>query len=199
MSEVAVLDEDARLMCRLRDGDEAAFDRLFERWRLPIVRFAVRFVGRQDRGEELAQEVFLKLYRARARYEPRERFAAWIFRVATNTCLNEVRRPEYRHRATAVEELYPEPTDKQRPRADEVVHAARLQAAVREAVAELPDTQRAALLLQQDQGLSYEEIAETLDSTVPAVKALLNRARRTLTERLGPWLKEARPAQGVGA
>jgi RNA polymerase sigma-70 factor (ECF subfamily) len=198
MTEVFVLDEDARLMCRVRDGDDAAFDRLFERWRVPIVRFAVRFVGRQDRGEELAQEVFLKVYRARARYEPRERFAAWIFRVATNTCLNEVRRPEYRHRPVDVEALAHEPVDKSRPRADDAVHALRLQAAVREAVATLPDTQRAALLLQQDQGLSYDEIAAVLDSTESAVKALLNRARRTLSERLAPWLEARGAAQGVG-
>lgn len=190
-------DEDARLMCLARDGDDDAFERLFARWRLPIVRFSVRFVGRHDRGEEIAQEVFLKLYRARARYEPRERFAAWIFRVATNTCLNEVRRPEYRHRSVDVDDLVHEPVDRARPRADDAVHALRLQAAVREAVATLPDTQRAALLLQQDQGLSYDEIAAALDSTVPAIKALLNRARRTLTGCLGPWLEGTSAAPEV--
>lgn len=197
--DITPLDEDARLMCRVRDGDEEAFTRLFERWRVPIVRFAVRFVGAQHRGEELAQEIFLKVYRARERYEPRERFAAWIFRIATNHCLNEVRRPEYRHRPVAVEDLVIEPIDRRRPRADEMVHAARLQAAVREAVATLPETQRAALLLQRDQGLAYEEIAAALETTVPAVKSLLNRARKGLMARLAPWLDEAGAAEGVGA
>ncbi|MCA9541790.1 MAG: sigma-70 family RNA polymerase sigma factor, partial [Myxococcales bacterium] len=135
-------DDDAELMCRARDGDAEAFAELFRRWRRPMVRFAVRFVGAQDRGEELAQDIFLKIYRARARYEPREPFRAYIFRVATNHCLNEVRRAEYRSKPVAVEDLPREPADKRRADATDLVHAAEVQRAVRSAVAGLPDTQR---------------------------------------------------------
>ncbi len=188
-------DEDAALMCRVRDGDDEAFGELFQRWRRPMVSFAVRFVGHQARGEELAQDVFLKIYRARARYEPTERFRAYIFRVATNHCLNEVRRSEYKLRAVAVEELTIEPRAKT-PAADVLVDAARVQAKVRTAVAGLPPTQRAALLLQKEQGLALVDIADTLETSVSAVKSLLNRARQTLVAELSPLLDPARQEVG---
>lgn len=189
-------DDDARLMCLVRDGDDEAFSELFQRWRRPMVRFAVRFVGHQARGEELAQDVFLKVYRARARYEPREPFRAYIFRVATNHCLNEVRRREYRLRPVPVDELKVEPRDQRKPGADELVDAARVQAAVRVAVAGLPPAQRAALLLQKEQGMPLVDIADTLETTVGAVKSLLNRARKTLLAELAPLLDA--PRQEVG-
>ena len=182
-------------MCRVRDGDDEAFAELFQRWRRPMVRFAVRFVGQQARGEELAQDVFLKVYRARGRYEPRERFRAYIFRVATNHCLNEVRRAEFKQRPVAVEALKVEPRTRG-PRADELVDAARVQAKVREAVAGLPPAQRAALLLQKEEAMPLADIADTLETSVGAVKSLLNRARKTLMAELSPLLDPAR--QGVG-
>ena len=194
-------DEDALLMCRVRDGDDEAFAELFARWRVAMVRFAVRFVGNQDRGEELAQDVFLKIYRARARYVPREAFRAYIFRVATNHCLNEVRRAEYRSPRIAVEEMAQEPADEHGISAEELVQADRVQQAVRAAVVALPPQQRAALLLQREQGLGLADIAETLETTVSAVKSLLTRARRSLTESLAPLMEIARtgdlPASSV--
>lgn len=183
-------DDDARLMCAARDGDPEAFAELFRRWRRPMVRFAVRFCGRQDRGEELAQDIFVKIYHARARYTPREPFRAYIFRVATNHCLNEVRRAEHRHRGGSVDALKTEPRDGERPAADALLHADRIQRAVRSAVAGLPDTQRAALLLQKEQGMPLVEIAETLETTVSAVKSLLNRARKTLMRELAPLMDD---------
>ncbi len=187
---------DAELMVRVREGDEDAFAEIFSRWRRPMVRFAVRFVGSQERGEELAQDIFLKIYRARARYEPREAFRAYIFRVATNHCLNEVRRAEHRYAGGAVEDLKVQPADAVSPSADALVHAARIQSAVRAAVAALPPTQRAALLLQKEQGMPLTDIAETLETTVAAVKSLLNRARKALQAELAPLLEPA--VKGVG-
>ncbi len=189
-------DEDTQLMCRCRAGDSAAFAQLFERWRRPMVRFATRFVGNQARGEELAQDIFMKVYRARTRYEPRERFRAFLFRVATNHCLNEVRRPEYRRPATSLDSLVIEPIDRRRPAPEALVHAARMQASVRAAVLELPPNQRAALLLQREQGLGLAEIAQALDTTVGAVKSLLNRARKTLMTSLKPLLNATHEEAG---
>ncbi len=183
-------DDDAQLMCRARDGDPEAFAELFRRWRRPMVRFAVRFCGRQDRGEELAQDIFLKIYRARARYVPREAFRSYIFRVATNHCINEVRRAEHRHRGGSVDAMPIEPGDDDRPGADALVHADRIQKAVRSAVAALPETQRAALLLQKEHGLPLTEIADNLETTVSAVKSLLNRARKKLTAELAPFMTD---------
>ncbi|MBU0551920.1 sigma-70 family RNA polymerase sigma factor [Myxococcota bacterium] len=182
------MDDDAALMCRVRDGDVAAFNELFARWRSPIVRFTVRFVGHQARGEELAQDIFLKIYRARARYEPREAFKAYLFRVATNHCLNEVRRAEYRRRPISVDELLREPMDTHGASPDALIEAARMQRAVREAVASLPETQRAVLLLQKEQGMPLKDIADLLETTVSAVKSLLTRARRALMVELAPFM-----------
>lgn len=182
------MDTDAQLMCRARDGDPDAFGELFNRWRLPMVRFAVRFIGDQARGEELAQDVFLKIYRARHRYEPREAFRAYIFKVATNHCINQKNRAENRRPRVAVEDLRVEPTDQRRPDATELVHAEALRLQVRAAVADLPPKQRAALLLQKEDGLGYQEIADALSTSVSAVKSLLNRARNALLRDLEPLL-----------
>ena len=189
MAPSSPLSPDAELMCRLRDGDDDAFTELFARWRLPVVRFAVRFVGTQARGEELSQDVFLKLYRARERYEPRERFAAYLFRIATNHCLNEVRRTEPQAKDIAVEMLGEEPADERPTGAVDLVHTARLQDGVRAAVLKLPPNQRAALLLLLDEGLDYEEIAAALETSVAAVKSLIRRARRTLASELSAFLE----------
>lgn len=190
-------DPDAALMCRVRDGDDDAFTRLFAHWRRPLVRFTVRFVGDQARGEELAQDVFLKIYRARERYEPRERFAAYLFRVATNHCLNELRRSEHRTRGDNVEDMAHEPADEHQAGADAIFQAAEIQVAVRAAVGKLPATQRAALLLLREEGLGYEEIADALETSVSAVKSLLNRARKALAAELQPFLEHPLAAPGA--
>jgi len=193
------LDPDAALMCRVRDGDDEAFTRLFSNWRRPLVRFAVRFVGDQARGEELAQDIFLKVYRARERYEPRERFAAYIFRIATNHCLNELRRVEHQRRGDNVEDLPGDPVDATEPRADALLEAAQLAEHVRAAVVKLPPNQRAALLLLREEGLGYEEIADALSTSVAAVKSLLNRARKALVNELAPFLDHPLARAGEGS
>lgn len=194
--DTAPMDADAELMCRARDGDPDAFGELFNRWRLPMVRFAVRFIGDQARGEELAQDVFLKIYRARHRYEPREAFRAYIFKVATNHCINQKNRAENRRPRVAVDDLRVEPIDRRRPDATELVHAEALRRQVRAAVAELPPKQRAALLLQKEDGLGYQEIADALSTSVSAVKSLLNRARNALLRDLAPLLDRPDTAGG---
>ncbi len=183
-----VNDEDAALMCLVRDGDDDAFTRLFARWRAPLVRFTVRFVGDQARGEELAQDVLLKIYRVRERYVPSERFAAYLYRIATNHCLNELRRAEHRTPRVEIEVADEATVDASNPTVDEMLQGDRLQTAVRAAVGRLPPNQRAALLLQHDEGLAYEEIADALETSVAAVKSLLNRARRALMQDLAPLL-----------
>lgn len=189
-------EDDAQLMCRTRDGDTAAFSELFARWRVPMVRFAVRYTGDQARGEELAQDVFLKIYAARTRYEPREPFRAYIFKVATNHCLNTVMRAEHRHGQVSMDAEGAPTLAAPRSDPEALVDAAALQRRVRIAVAGLPERQRAALLLQKEEGLGYEEIAAALDTSVSAVKSMLNRARGALLEELSPWLP---PAAGGAA
>lgn len=184
-------------MLRARAGDLGSFEELFRKYMKPLMNFVRRFTGSQAVAEELTQDIFLKVYRARAGYEPKSRFSTYLYRVATNHCLNELRRGEWKARFDPIDasseaqegrasaEL-PDPA----PSAEAIAESSQLCAAVEAALASLPENQRAAILLLRYQGLSYEEIAEALGSSVPAVKSLLNRAKNALKDRLAPYLGE---------
>jgi RNA polymerase sigma-70 factor (ECF subfamily) len=179
-----VVDEDARQMLAFRDGDVRAFDVLFRRWSGPLLRYLERMVRDTAAAEELVQEAFLRVHRARDRYAPEARFSTWLYRIATNLALNELRRPGRRepHRSTDEEGAAPLPA--RSPAVDEVVDARRRGAEVERQLEALPERQRAALWLAAVEGLSYAEIASTLDVSEKAVKALVHRARSTLAAKL---------------
>ena len=180
-----------RLLLAFQRGDEAAFRTLFERHARSMVAFCNHFVGNRARAEELAQDVFLKLHQAAPRYQPSARFKTFLYRIASNHCLNELRRGEYEARPPAgatpgdprdaVDEL---PSREASPL--EVAEARALEAAVREVLDRLPDKQRAAFVLCRFEGLTYEEIAEALGTTVAAVKALVHRATVAAAAALAP-------------
>ena len=184
-------DPDVQLMLAFRAGHAAAFDRLFGRWSAPLLRHLERMVRDPATAEELLQESFLRVFRARERYEPTARFSTWLYAIATNLALNELRRPRRRagHRSTEEE---PDPDGRTTPlvleanvpAADDVAHARRVGADVEAALAALPERQRAALLLAAVEGLSYAEVAESLGTTEKSVKALVHRARVALAEQL---------------
>jgi len=173
-------DDDAALLLAFQRGDEAAFRLLYERNARAMIAFCHRFVRDAARAEELAQDVFVKLYRVAGRYQPQARFKTFLYRVATNHCLNEVRRAEFTARARGPlgQDLAPEldalPSDAAGPH-DEAV-ARSLEQAVVALLGSLPEKQRAAFVLCRFEGLSYEEIAETLETSVSAVKSLIHRA-----------------------
>jgi RNA polymerase sigma-70 factor (ECF subfamily) len=182
---VGVPDEDVRLMLAFRAGDAAAFETLFDRWSGPLLRYLARMLRDLATAEELVQEAFLRVYRARDRYEPEARFSTWLYRIATNLALNELRRP--RQRALWRSAAYDEgeaPLAADAPALDDVVDARRRGEAVWRALAELPEKQRAALCLSALEGLSYAEVAVALEVTEKAVKSLVHRARSTLAARL---------------
>ena len=178
-------DEDVQLMLALRAGDAAAFDVLFRRWSGPLLRYLERMVRDQAVAEELVQEAFIRVHKARERYRPDARFSTWLYRIATNLALNELRRPRRRavHRST--DEDGAPPLADAGPGSDDVVDARRRGAAALQALGELPEKQRAALCLAAVEGLSYAEVAEALDVTEKAVKSLVHRARSSLAQRLG--------------
>jgi RNA polymerase sigma-70 factor (ECF subfamily) len=183
-------------MLRVRAGDEAAFRELFEKHSRAIVNFAYHFVGSLPRAEELAQDVFLQIYRAASRYEPQAKFTTWLYRIATNACLNEVRRPERRFRTRPLERR----TDDDRERAEiafpdteavrgeDALAGRELEARIRAVLRELPENQRAALLMSRVEGMSYLEVAEALDVSESAVKSLVFRATATLRQHLAEFL-----------
>ena len=183
-------DPDVELMLAVQRGDASAFERLFAKHIASVVGFATRFVGTRARAEELAQDVFLQVYRHRDRYEPQARFSAWLYRMVTNACLTELRRADYRAHAQSIDQATPG-TDGPPQLADPSARDSEGDVATREALDrtrvvldELPPQQRAALLLARVEGFSYEQVAETLSCSVSAVKSLIHRATVTLRERL---------------
>ena len=178
------LDEDVRLMLAFRAGDAAAFDALFRRWASPLLRYLARMLRDDAAAEDLVQEAFLRVHRARERYTPEARFSTWLYRIATNLALNELRRPRRRERHAA-------PDDEGGPglvapavEAEGAVDARRRAGRVLDALDALPEKQRAALCLAALEWLSYAEVAEALEVSESAVKALVHRARSALADRL---------------
>jgi RNA polymerase sigma-70 factor (ECF subfamily) len=186
-------DPDAALMLAFQRGDQAAFRVLYERHARAMVGYCHRFVKDAARAEELAQDVFVRLYRAAHRYAPSARFKTFLYRVATNTCLNELRRGEYGAREAApgadggdgAPDLDALPSRAASPH--EEVEAERLAAAVVGLLGRLPEKQRAAFVLCRFEGMSYDEIAETLETSVSAVKSLVHRATVAAAAALAPF------------
>jgi RNA polymerase sigma-70 factor (ECF subfamily) len=181
---VDALDEDARLMLALRAGDGAAFDALFRRWAGPLLRYLERMLRDAGAAEELVQEVFLRVHGARERYEPQARFSTWLYRIATNLALNELRRPRRSRVHASLDEPEAPEIAGEAPEAEQRLDARRLSRRVVAGLAELPERQRAALCLAAVEGLSYAEVAGALEISETAVKALVHRARVTLAESL---------------
>jgi RNA polymerase sigma-70 factor (ECF subfamily) len=184
----AALEHDAQLMLRVKDGDACSFELLLGKYRRPVVNYLYRMVQNQAIAEELAQEVFLRVYRARTSYEPTAKFTTWLFRITTHLALNSLRdrKGERRQQSldAATEDQAPmEVADVRRNREQQLVDDARLES-VRAAVAGLPDKQRAAVLMHKYQELDYAQIAGVLGCSVSAVKSLLFRAYETLWVRL---------------
>jgi len=182
---VNATDEDVRLMLAFSAGDDAAFDALFGRWAAPLLRYLERMLRDAAGAEELVQEVFLRVHGARERYQPQARFSTWLYRIATNLALNELRRPHRRALHTRLDEPDGPAFAADGPAAEDAFDARRLSARVDHELASLPERQRAALCLTAVEGLSYAEVAAALEISESAVKALVNRARTALAERIG--------------
>ncbi len=183
--------EDVRLMQLAGSGDMAAFERLVERHQSLVIGTIGRMLGDTTDAEDLAQQVFIRVWRSAGRYVARAKFTTWLLTITRNLVFNEIRRRK-RHNVVS---LQPEQDAEERPVADQQTAEPdasllnkELDAAIRAAIAELPETQRLAVVLRRYEQLSYEEIATVLHQTVPAVKSLLFRARTALRERLARYL-----------
>lgn len=188
MEAVAALERDAELMLRVRDGDTGSFVLLLDRHRGPVIHFFYRMVQNQPVAEELAQELFLRVYRSRATYEPTAKFTTWLFRIATHLALNWIRDQKNERGQERIDEEMPDGASKQlRDHSPTVEHnmvrEARLRE-VRQAIETLPAKQRAAVLMHKYEEMEYSQIAVTLNCSESAVKSLLFRAYETLRARL---------------
>ena len=189
-------DPDAVLMLRVKRGDRAAFAELVEKYKQPVMNFVYRSLRDETEAEDLAQNVFLQVYKSRARYERTAKFSTWLFTIARNLCLNEIRRRS-RHPAESLEATHAEHDDlpsrqyedkKVLLATDNVLHG-ELADKIEQALAALPELQRSAILLCRQDELSYEEIAEVLGCSLSATKSIIHRGRETLKEKLKPYLR----------
>ena len=199
-------DPDVRLMLQVRDDVQGAFETLVERYQHRLVGVMVHLVGRAEEAEDLTQEVFLRIYRARKGYKPRAKFSTWLFTIANNLALNHLRN---QGRKAIVDPLgtsddssamgalpATERAVSREGTASAQLRKVELSEVVREAVGKLGEDQKLAVLLNKFEDMSYAEIAEVMGRSEPAVKSLLARARNELREHLEPYLRTGQKIAG---
>lgn len=189
-------DPDAALMLRVKEGDRAAFETLVDKYKQPVMNLVCRTVRDYDEAEDIAQHVFLQVYKSAHRYRITAKFTTWLFTIARNLALNEIRRRS-RHPAESMDA--PRPGEDEAPLRElavrdqfsppEAMLHEELKAKLEEAIRDLPENQRTAILLCQEGDVSYEQIAQILDCSLSATKSLIHRGRETLKAKLKPYLR----------
>ena len=184
---------DVELMVSFARGDLSAFDQLIVRHQQSVINTIYRLIGDAATAEDLAQEVFLNIFRAAPKYKPTAAFRTWLFRITRNVCYNELRRRV--RRPVTLEGPDPEASplnvpDEKAVQPFETMTAEERGRIVRAAIEKLPQAQRLAVILRRYEGMSYREIAESMDKSMPAVKSLLSRAKSSLAESLRLYFKK---------
>jgi RNA polymerase sigma-70 factor (ECF subfamily) len=189
-------DPDVALMLRVKQGDSVAFTELVDKYKQSVMNIACRMLHDPTEAEDLAQNVFIQVHKAAHRYQVASKFSTWLFTIVRNLCLNEIRR-RTRHPADSMDATHPDQEDqplhqfedhKTFSPPDSLLHD-ELQGKIEDALSELPENQRTALLLCRQDELSYEDIAEVLGCSLSATKSLIHRGRETLKNKLKPYLR----------
>jgi RNA polymerase sigma-70 factor (ECF subfamily) len=188
MAAVAAIERDAELMLRVRDGDSLSFALLLEKHRGPVIHFLYRMVQNQAIAEELAQEVFLRVYRSRTTYEPTAKFTTWLFRIVTHLALNWIRDVRNERLQESLDQEVSDGPGRQVATREPSIEQQLLRQAwlreVRQAIEALPAKQRAAVLMHKYEEMEYSQIAGVLNCSESAIKSLLFRAYEALRARL---------------
>lgn len=192
------VEPDAALMLRVKEGDAAAFSQLVDKYKQPVVNLVSRMLHDPTEAEDIAQNTFVLAYRSAHRYTASAKFSTWLFTIARNLCLNELRRRS-RHAVESIDapmrggdESSVQPVARQDLAAEnpaETVLHEELELKIQEALAQLPENQRLALVLCRQEDVSYDEIAKVLGCSLSAAKSLIHRGRETLKQRLKPYLR----------
>jgi RNA polymerase sigma-70 factor, ECF subfamily len=199
----AAADYDVSLMLSFQAGDEAAFQELVERNHARVIGLVHRFVGDSNDADDLAQEVFMRIYRARQSYKPTARFSTWMFRITANVSLNALRSRATRRDDVSIGQICDETEghaamlDPECHMPDDHLHQQELCDKVQEAIHTLPEKQQIAVVLNKYEGMSYADIARTIGCSTMAVKSLLARARDNLKDRLLLYLRTGRGQQRI--
>jgi RNA polymerase sigma-70 factor, ECF subfamily len=194
--QLALRDPDVRLMLRVRDDEAGAFEEMVGRFQNRLVGIMHHLVGDAEEAEDLAQEVFLRVYRARKKYHPRSKFSTWLFTIANNLALNSLRsrqrKPVVPLPAQDSGPLGPRPAERVVPDRGtgpmQKVQKQELAAQIRRALEGLNERQRVAVVLNKFEDMNYAEIAEVMGLTTKAVKSLLSRARENLRQALKDYI-----------
>jgi RNA polymerase sigma-70 factor (ECF subfamily) len=195
-AQYALRDPDIRLMLRVRDDEPAAFEELVERYQRRLVGVMTHLVGNPEEAEDLAQEVFLRIYRSRAKYRPRSKFSTWLFTIANNLALNSLRsrrrKPVVPLNARDSGPLGPRPAEQlvcdEGTGPSQKIEKKELAGVIRRALEGLNERQRMAVVLNKFEDMNYAEIAEVMGLTTKAVKSLLSRARMNLRDALAQYI-----------
>src|SRR5215831_687723 len=189
-------DPDAALMLRVKQGDMAAFEGLVERYKQPVLNLVYRMLRDATEAEDIAQAVFIQVYKSASRYQVASKFSTWLFTIARNLCLNEIRRRS-RHPTDSMDATHPENEeqpwqqfeDKKVAGPPDSLLEGELEQKINEALDDLPENQRTAIILCRQNELSYEDIAKVLGCSVSATKSLIHRGREFLKAKLKPYLR----------
>ncbi len=189
-------DEDIRLMLSFQGGTQASFEALVERNKARVYNLAYRFLGNHQDAQDTAQEVFIKIYRAKDSYKPQAKFTTWLYTICKNTCLKALRkrRPVVVSMQDNLElgedTVTPQIADSSEPSPSGSILAREQESVVKDAIDSLPENQKMALILNRYERLSYDEAAHVMGCSVKAVKSLLHRAKLNLKEKLAEYVKD---------
>lgn len=183
-------DPDVQLMLAFRSGDKPSFEKLMVKYFPRVLNFIYKYIGNKQLAEDLTQEVFIKVFQSGSRYEPQSKFQTWIFTIAKNVSLNELRKHNRNTFSLDASiksdegEFTQQIADSTTQRPDQQVDQDERRELIRKAIFDLPENQRTAVLLRRYEEFSYEEIAQTMNTSLEAVKSLLNRAKENLRNKL---------------
>lgn len=186
------MESDIDLILRVQSGDESAFSEILKRYYSKILNYVYRYTNNRETSEDLTQEIFMRVHRSVKNYRPEAKFSTWLYKIATNLCLTEVSTRSRKH-ASSLDEIQEKVGSlediKSVDQAD-VRYRSEIKEIIFEAMNTLSENERSAIMLCKYEQLSYEEVAQTLDCTVGAVKTYVYRGRMKLIEKLKPYLDE---------
>ena len=191
------LDPDAQLMLKFKEGDKKSLEELMEKYQKLVINTAYRLIGDRTEAEDIAQEVFLRVYNRSRSYKPQAKFSTWLLKITKNLCLNRLR-GKRRHPVVSLDSLVETEEGKvlrdipapAQARPDVLLERKELQKLIKESIDSLPPKQRMVVVLAKYDNLPYREIARVMGCSVTAVKLRLHRAKVTLKERLAPYLEK---------
>ena len=182
-------DPDIQLMLDFANGDDSAFNQIMGKYKGIVIGITRRYFNDRSRAEDIAQEVFLRIYLSKNKYKPKSKLSTWIFRITANLCLNDIRLQKRIESNLDLIDDNTSSTDRELDIMDKL-EKEELNETVRSALLSLPERQRLAVILSKYDGLSYQEISKILNCSISAVDSILQRAKQTLKKQLNKYFKE---------